>query len=128
MTKRILNSVIAIGFAAAIANTQATAQSNHMATIPFTFQAGGTEYPSGTYEIRKMGPAAIRIANVETRSAHFVPMPIPVDVPRGTSPKLVFQVTAEGYQLSEVWLQDAPGMKIAHSSKSETANVKVPIR
>ena len=130
MKNQMLTTAIAIGFAALIANTPAVAQTNHTATIPFTFAAGGTEYPSGTYEIHQLGSApVVRITHVGTRAAHLVPMPIPIDNYRGASPKLVFQATADGYKLSEVWLQGAPGMKSREASKSgEAASVKVAIR
>ena len=130
MKNQILNFVIATGFAALIANTPVVAQTNHTATIPFTFAAGVTEYPSGAYEIHRMGSApVVRITNVETRAAHLVPMPIPVDKTGAGSPKLVFQATPDGYKLSEVWLQGSPGMKAYQSSKSsEAASVKVAIR
>ena len=130
MNNQVLKGVIAIGFSALIANTAAVAQTNHTATIPFTFAAGGTECPSGTYEIHKMGAANIvQITNVETRAARFVPVPIPVDTYQGAGPKLVFRVTADGgYKLSEVWLQGASGMKTRDSVKSsEAASVKVAI-
>ena len=130
MKNQMLTTAIAIGFAALIANTQAVAQTNHTATIPFSFAAGGTEYPNGTYEIRQLGTApVVRLTNVETRAAHFVSMPIPIDNNRGGSPKLVFQADADGYRLSEVWLRGSPGMKTKDSSKgNEAASVKVAIR
>ena len=129
MKNQILTSVFAIGFAAVIAITPAVAQTNHTATIPFSFNAGGVECPSGTYEISRLGTSpVVRMTNVATRAGHFVSAPVTAG---GTtsSPKLVFQPTADGYKLAEVWLQGAPGMKTFNSSKSgEAASVKVAIR
>ena len=129
MKNQFLNFVIATGFAALIANTPAVAQNVHTATIPFSFAAGGAEYPSGTYEISRLGTNPVmKLTNVTTGAAHLVPTPIPVGG-SAASPKLVFQPTPDGYRLSEVWLQGAPGMKTRDSSKSsEAASVKVAIR
>ena len=129
MKNQILNFVIATGFAALIANTPAAAQNLHTATIPFSFAAGGTEYASGTYEISRLGTFPVmKMTNVATGASRLVPTPIPVGG-SASSPKLIFQSTADGYRLSEVWLQDAPGMKTRDSLKSsEAAAVKVAIR
>ena len=129
MKNQVLTSIIAIGFSALIANTPAVAQNNHTATIPFSFTAGGTEYPSGTYEISRLGTKSVlKMTNVDTRAGHLVSAPVPADGSYA-SPKLVFQTTADGYRLSEVWLQGVPGMKTLNSSKSsEAASVKVAIR
>ena len=129
MKNQISTNIIAIGFAALIANTPAVAQNIHTATIPFNFTAGGAEYPGGTYEIVRMGTMpVVKMTNVDTRSGHLVSAPVPAGG-SSASPKLVFQATADGYRLSEVWLQGAPGMKTASSSKSsEAASVKVAIR
>ena len=129
MKNQTLNFVIATGFAALIANTPAAAQTTHKATIPFTFAAGGTEYPSGSYEISRVGTfPVVRITSIATGASHLVTTPVPLGG-NTVSPKLVFQSTADGYRLSEVWLQGGSGMKTGNSTKgSEAANVKVAIR
>ena len=129
MKNQVLTSIIAIGFSALIANTPAVAQTNCRANIPFSFVAGGTEYPSGTYEISRMSASqVVKMTNVSTGAGHLVSAPVPVGG-SSASPKLVFQTTADGYRLSEVWLQGVPGMKTLNSSKSsEAASVKVAIR
>jgi len=129
MKNQVLTNVIAIGFAAVLATTPALAQNNHTATIPFSFNAGGAEYPSGTYEISRLGTTTVlKMTNVDTRAARLVAAPIPIGKDT-TNPKLVFQTTADGYKLSEVWLQGASGMKTSNSSKSaEAASVSVGIR
>ena len=132
MKNQFFHTVLAIGFAAIIANTAAVAQTNHTASIPFAFEAGGSEYASGTYEIRLQGTGRIvRLTNVTTGATQLVNMPVPLSKAPGASesPKLVFQTTAEGYRLEEVWLLDRPGMRTAKSSKSgESASVKVSIK
>ena len=130
MKNRFLNFVIATAFAAVIANPPAVAQDRHTATIPFSFTAGGTEYAGGTYEITPMGQnSVLKLTSVETLKSHVVTAPIPIDNKPGTSPKLVFQVTGDGYRLSEVWLQGGHGMKTFNSRKSnDAASVSVPIR
>ena len=55
MKNLMLNFAIATGFAALIASTPAIAQGIHRAAIPFSFAAGGTQYPSGDYEISRVG-------------------------------------------------------------------------
>lgn len=127
MKNQILNFIIATGLAAVIANTPALAENNHKAAIPFSFNAGGVEYAAGVYEVSQMGYAGIvKLTSLETLKSHIVPTPIPIDSKAAASPKLVFQVTADGYKLSEVWLQGAPGMKTFNSSKSsEAASVRV---
>jgi|SRR5882724_11596569 len=129
MKNQILTSIIAIRFAAIIANTPAVAENNHTATVPFSFQAGGTEYPSGTYQISRLGVhSVVKITNLSNGSAHIVSTPISVG-PNAGNPKLVFLNTADGYKLSEVWLQGLPGMKTVESTKGqESARVKVSIR
>ena len=130
MKHQILTSAIAIGFAALIATTPAVAQTKHTATIPFAFEAGGTEYPSGTYEIQKMGTHSIvQIRNVDTGKGNMIAAPVPVGTGTVTSPKLVFQTTANGYRLSEFWLQGGHAMRTFKSSKGdESASVKVAIK
>ena len=70
----------------------------------------------------------VKLTSVDTRAGHFVAAPIPMGG-SSASPKLVFRATADGYRLSEVWLQGATGMKTVDSSKgSEAASVNVAIR
>lgn len=129
MKNQILNTAIAIGFAALIANNPAVAQTNHTATIPFAFEAGGTEYPSGTYEIHQMGShSVVRITNVATGKGTMISTPVPLGWGPVTSPKLVFQTTANGYRLSEFWLQGGQAMKTPTPKSSESASVKVAIK
>ena len=122
--------VIAIGFAALIANTPAVAQTLHTATIPFAFEAGGHEYPGGTYEIRRVGSnPVLRLTNRETLRSNMVLAPIAAANVAAVSPKLMFQATENGYRLSEVWLQDTPGMKLmTPKANREAASVKVDIK
>ena len=76
MKNQVLTNVIAIGFAAVLATTPALAQNNHTATIPFSFNAGGAEYPSGTYEISRLGTTTVlKMTNVDTRAARLVAAP-----------------------------------------------------
>ena len=130
MKNTLLTLVIATGLAAVIANTPALAQTNHTATVPFAFAAGGAEYPAGDYAISNLNRGTnwiVKLTNLASLRTRFVSIPIPLGEATG-SPKLVFQANAGGYRLSEVWLQGI-GMKTADSLKnSEAASVKVAIR
>ena len=130
MKNQILSTAFALGFAALVGNTPAFAQTNHTATIPFTFEAGGTEFPSGTYEIRRMGSLSIvQITNVENGKSKAISTPIPAGSQSATSPKLVFRTSGDQYSLAEVWLAGTPGMKTYKSKGGdEEASVKVAIR
>ena len=131
MKNQLLSNIIMIGVSALLGNTPVIAQNIHTATIPFSFEAGGTEYPSGTYEIQKMGShPIIRLANVETRRSNMIAAPVPAGSSKTTDPKLVFRTTGDQYRLTEIWLQDQPGMMTYKSSKAdrEQASVKVAIK
>ena len=130
MKNQMLTIAFAIGFAALIANTAAVAQTRHTATIPFTFEAGGTEFPSGTYEIHRMGSlSAVQITNVENGKSKLISTPIQAGSPSATSPKLVFHASSDQYSLTEVWLAGTPGMKTYKSKGGdEAAAVKVAIK
>ena len=131
MKNRILSNILAIGFSALIGSTAAIAQTKHTATIPFNFEAGGTEYAGGTYEIHQLGSLpVVRIANLETRKSSVISAPVPAGSDKGTSPKLVFHLVDGEYSVAEIWLQGAPGMKTYNASKAgrELASVTVAIK
>jgi len=127
----MLTTIIATGFAALIATSAALAQASHTVTIPFTFEAGGTEHPGGAYEVRRMGTHTIvQLTNVATGKSVMVPTPITIGTSKDSSPKLVFRASGDQHSLAEVWLQDSPGMKTDRRSKAvaEEASVKVAIK
>ena len=125
MKIQLLCAVVTLGM------TGAFAQTKHTAFIPFDFEAGGAAFPGGTYEIQKMGSMPIvKFTNIEMKKSKAISAPVPAGSVKGSVPKLVFRATGDLHSLTEIWLQDVPGMKTFGSSKArgEEASIKIGSR
>ena len=128
MKNAVFTSILAAGFAALLFNTPAAAQTKQQATIPFTFEAGGVEYPEGHYSVEHLGNTrVIRIMNLTNGRAALVNAPVLSGLRNSGGPKLVFNQTGDRMQLSEVWFSDLPGM-LTIRSKEVSAKVAVALK
>ena len=131
MKNRVLSNILAIGFSALIANTSAFAQqARQTATIPFSFEAGGVEYPEGDYMVaRSTTNKVIVLTNLSSGRSTFVGAPILTGkADHGTS-KLVFSHGADMHmRLNEVWFSGHPGMRTSPASKEVSARVEVGLK
>ena len=122
MKNRILSNIAAIGFAAIIGSTPAAAQIKQTATIPFSFEAGGVEYPEGTYSVAASTfNRMVMLTNLSNGRSAFVGTPITSGAAnRGTS-KLVFNASGDRPKLSEVWFYGSPGMLTSPAAAREVS-------
>ena len=129
MKNLILSKIIAIGFAALIGNAPAFAQAKQTATIPFSFEAGGVEYPEGTYAVsRSSFNKMVVLTNLSTGRSAFVGAPVVSGKADHRASKLVFNASGDHMKLNEVWFYGYPGMLTAQASKEESAKVVVGMK
>ena len=129
MKNRILSNLIAIGFAALIGNAPASAQTRQTATIPFSFEAGGVEYPEGAYAVtRSTLNGIIVLANLSNGRAAFVRTPVLSGKADHGMSKLVFNSSGDRMKLNEVWFSGYPGMLTAQANKEVSAKVVVGMK
>lgn len=96
------------------------------AEIPFSFRAGGHEYPAGTYEASVIETNSsnriLKIVNKETGSAKVMLASSPAypknAAKKGSGARLVFQCNAvsTGCALSQVWSSYEAGMQFSTPS------------
>ena len=97
--------------------TSVYAQSLAKAYVPFAFNVGQRQLPSGTYEVKVDRVArSIMIRNIETKESTL--SIVGYESPRNTESKLVFHRVGNEYFLSQVWSGSGiPGMHIATSKR-----------
>ena len=129
MTNRVLKSMIAFGFAALLGSIPAAAQAKQTATIPFSFEAGGVEYPEGNYAVACLTAShMIRLTNLTNGRSAFVMAPILSGKADYTSSKLVFSPSGDRFKLAEVWFNGYPGMLTAPPAKEVSAKVVINLK
>ena len=129
MKNQVLTSLIAFGFAALLGSIPAAAQAKQSATIPFSFQAGGVEYPEGNYKLERLtGLHVIKFTNVTNGRSAMVNAPIQTGLANHGSGKLVFSPNGDGMKLSEIWFEGYPGMLTVRSRNEASAKVAVSLK
>ena len=121
--------MIALGFAALLGSTPAAAQAKQTATIPFSFEAGGVEYPEGQYAVERMpNNHIIKLTNLTNRRAVLVGMPVLSGKDNLGWSKLVFSQLGDRMKLNEIWFPGYPGMLTGTVNKEVSARVAVSLK
>ena len=129
MKNSVLTAIIAIGLATAVTSTPASAQVTQKATIPFSFVAGGVEYPEGNYLLERHDRVpVVKLTNLTSSRAVFVGGAIPLGNATHRSSKLVFSTHGDSMKLDEVWFPGHPGMATSPPPKDISARVTVPMK
>ena len=129
MKNQVLKSMIAFGFAALLGSTPAAAQTRQTATIPFSFEAGGVEYPEGNYAVAPVSTIkVIKLTNLTNGRSVFVGAPILTGTANHGTPKLVFNPNGDRMKLSEVWFDGYPGMLTSPVAREVSAKVVVSLK
>ena len=129
MKNQVLTSMIAFGFAALLGTTPAAAQPRQTANIPFSFEAGGVQYPEGSYMVERMNTSPIiKLTNVTNGRAAVVGAPVLSGKPGNGASKLIFSQTGDHIKLSEVWFSGYPGMLTNTRDKEVSAKVVVNLK
>ena len=127
MKQRLSFVVLALAITALGGGAVAYAQAPVNVTIDFAFIAGGKSMPAGTYAIQqrpagglvlhpqKGGPDSPMLSAI-TRLARLA---------NDGSPRLVFDKTAEGPLLSEIWLPREDGYCLLATSKEHQHQIVV---
>ena len=129
MKNQVLTSLIAFGFAALLGSVPAAAQVSQNANIPFAFQAGGVEYPEGSYNVQRLSALHIvKLTNLTSGRAVMVSAPVPTGTASHGTAKLVFSPNGESMRLSEVWFPGYTGMLTPRTGNDASAKVAVSLK
>ncbi len=121
--------MIALGFAALLGSTPAAAQARQTATIPFSFEAGGVEYPEGQYAVERMPISHIvKLTNLTNRRAVLVGLPVQSGKDNPGWSKLVFSQLGDHMKLNEIWFPGYAGMLTGTAKKEVSARVAVSLK
>lgn len=94
--------------------------------IPFSFTAGGSELPAGSYRIgtEPNNPSVLRIRNQAGDKSALVTIITRLSPSESKKPQVVFDKVGEKRILSEVYLPGADGYQLA-GTKGEHTHVKL---
>ncbi len=130
MKNSALTAMLTLGFAALLGTAPANAQVRQIATIPFSFEAGGVEYSEGIYSIERLSQPAkvVKIMNLTNGRAVVINAPVSSGADTRTASKLVFRQTGDRMKLGEIWFAGYPGMLTLNVNKDVSAKVVVPLK
>lgn len=93
-----------------------------VAKIPFAFQAAGKTLPAGTYMVKRDERTSITTVRNAANGHSVLLLTTPLQCKAAAAPKLVFNREGEGYELSQVRLDEAGCTYGAQGAKSNRAN------
>lgn len=88
-----------------------------VAKVPFAFQAAGKTLPAGTYTVKRDERNSITTIRNAADGHSILLLTSPLQCKAGDGPKLVFNAGGEGYELSQVRLDEAGCTYAALGSK-----------
>jgi hypothetical protein len=115
--KRNLIGTLSLVVLSLVLNATGHAQVVAKADVPFAFTVAQKTLPSGRYIVRTDGQGVITIQSYET-GASVISL-ARKELPRNTSPKLIFHRVDNQYFLSQVWGAEGTGGLTVRTSALE---------